>query len=279
MDEVSEGTVIIRSHGVGKAVYENIEKKGLKAVDATCVFVKNIQKKAEEYYNKGYIIVIVGDRNHPEVQGINGWCNGSAVICAEEDDLPPFKSSDKVCVVAQTTIPPEKFDIIVKNITAGNIKTVEVFNTICYTTIERQKEAAELSRQNDAVIVIGGKTSSNTKKLESICRLYNGNVIPVEYAEELDTDKIKKYEKVAIVAGASTPKELIKEVFLRMEQMVNANIIADSAETEEKKVLTEEAAEAVNAAEPALEKAAVEEIKAESAPKAETKVSAMDQAL
>lgn len=289
IEQIDKGTVIIRSHGAGKEVYKNIEQKNLRLVDATCVFVKNIHKKAEKFYLQGYQIVIVGDENHPEVQGINGWCGGTAIICNDENKLIDLKGCDKVCVLAQTTIPPEKFDKIVKNIANHNIKTVEVFNTICYTTIERQKEAALLSQQNDCVIVIGGKTSSNTKKLECVCKEYNDNVISIEYPEELDIDYIKKYKKVAVVAGASTPKELIKEVYLRMEQKVNANNIVDSAEEENKVVIdtataekeVADSTEAANAEIIAEQTAQTEkaEEKAESKPVTEEPISVMDQAL
>lgn len=244
IEGINSGTVIIRSHGVGKKVYEDIAKKGLNIVDATCIFVKNIQKKAEKYYKEGYQIVIIGDSNHPEVQGITGWCEGSAIICDDKDAVLDLCGHEKICILAQTTISPELFDKILKNIVTDKEKIVEVFNTICYTTIERQKEALKLSKLNDCIIVIGGKSSSNTKKLHDICKSECDNVISIEYPTELDIDSIKKFKKVAIVAGASTPKELIKEVYLRMEQVVNANINGDSVDTEVKDVVSN-AAEAV----------------------------------
>jgi (E)-4-hydroxy-3-methyl-but-2-enyl pyrophosphate reductase len=236
LDEIDSGTVIIRSHGAGKDVYQKIYEKGLNLVDATCSYVKYIQKKAEEYYNKGYQIVIIGDKNHPEVIGINGWCDNSAIICDEDCDKIDLSGYDKICVLAQTTFSPEKFENILKYI-VDDKKIVEVFNTICYTTVMRQKEAIQLARENDCVIVIGGKSSSNTQKLKSLCEKECNNVFSIENPNEIDVVDIKnKYNKVAIVAGASTPNELIKEVYLSMEQVVKANLDENSASTEQETV-------------------------------------------
>ncbi|MDD4002780.1 MAG: 4-hydroxy-3-methylbut-2-enyl diphosphate reductase [Clostridia bacterium] len=236
LDEIDSGTVIIRSHGVGKDVYSKIFEKGLNLVDATCSYVKNIQKKAEKYYKKGYQIVIIGDKNHPEVIGINGWCDNSAIICDEDCEKIDLSGYSKICVLAQTTFSPEKFENILKYI-VDDKKIVEVFNTICYTTVMRQKEAIQLARENDCIIVIGGKSSSNTQKLKSLCKNECDNVFSIEYPNEIDiVDIINKYNKVAIVAGASTPNELIKEVYLSMEQVVKANLDENSASTEKETV-------------------------------------------
>lgn len=278
LDEIEGGTVIIRSHGAGKDIYRQIEQKGLKLIDATCAYVRNIQKKAEDYYNKGYQIVIIGDKNHPEVKGINGWCGGSAIIIGDEEQNIDLSGFDKICVLAQTTFSPEKFEKILKNIDADK-KTVEVFNTICYTTVMRQKEARLLARENDCVIVIGGRASSNTQKLKEICQSECENVFSVEYPDELDIlSIIKKFKNVAIVAGASTPRELVKEVYSSMEQMVKADV----AETVNEQAIEEVAAEETAVSETAdvvtAEKSGEDVAKEDKQETGESVIVSMDQA-
>jgi 4-hydroxy-3-methylbut-2-enyl diphosphate reductase len=253
IDEIEGGTVIIRSHGIGEADYLKLMEKSVKIVDATCVFVKNIQKKAKEFYEKGYQILIIGDRYHPEVKGINGWCGGTAIICDDEGSVPDLSPYDKVCVLCQTTFSKEKYDKILKNIVKDGGKKVEVFNTICYTTIERQKEARELSRTNDCVIVIGGKVSSNTQKLKAICEEECSSVFSIETPAELDLEKIRQFKKVAIVAGASTPRELIKEVYSRMEQMINAGTPDEQEEVKVQEMTGQKEVEDIKAKEGAAE--------------------------
>ncbi|NLK16947.1 MAG: 4-hydroxy-3-methylbut-2-enyl diphosphate reductase [Clostridiales bacterium] len=253
IDEIEGGTVIIRSHGIGEADYLKLMEKSVKIVDATCVFVKNIQKKAKEFYEKGYQILIIGDRYHPEVKGINGWCGGTAIICDDEGSVPDLSPYDKVCVLCQTTFSKEKYDKILKNIVKDGGKKVEVFNTICYTTIERQKEAQELSRTNDCVIVIGGKVSSNTQKLKAICEEECSSVFSIETPAELDLEKIRQFKKVAIVAGASTPRELIKEVYSRMEQMINAGTPDEQEEVKVQEMTGQKEVEDIKAKEGATE--------------------------
>ena len=217
-DVPSGATLIIRSHGVGKAVYALCEERGIKLVDCTCVFVRRTQKIVDEQYAKGKTIVIVGEKTHPEVVGINGWCENTAyVFSTEEEDFSVLKEKDCV-VVAQTTYSEEKFEKIIKIL--GNIcdKTVEVFKTICYTTIGRQNEADELSRQCDAVLVIGGLNSSNTNKLYDICAKNCPHVFRLASAADLEYKTIKRFKKVGIVTGASTPNAQTQEVLLKMEK-------------------------------------------------------------
>ena len=217
-DVPSGATLIIRSHGVGKAVYALCEERGIKLVDCTCVFVRRTQKIVDEQYAKGKTIVIVGEKTHPEVVGINGWCENTAyVFSTEEEDFSVLKEKDCV-VVAQTTYSEEKFEKIIKIL--GNIcdKTVEVFKTICYTTIGRQNEADELSRKCDAVLVIGGLNSSNTNKLYEICAKNCPNVFRLSSAADLEYKTIKRFKKVGIVTGASTPNAQTQEVLLKMEK-------------------------------------------------------------
>ena len=215
-------TLIIRSHGVGRAIYEECERRNIKVVDCTCEFVRRTQRIVDENYRAGKTIVIIGEKSHPEVIGLNGWCNNGAYIFSSENEdfsvLPPKDG----CVVVQTTFSKEKFERIIKNLDNKYLKTVEIFKTICYTTVERQNEARELSKQCDAILVIGGLNSSNTNKLYDICAENCPNVFRLSNAAELEYKTIKKFKKVGIVMGASTPNAQTQEVLLKMEMETEA---------------------------------------------------------
>lgn len=212
--ELNEGTIIIRSHGVSKDVYDIITQKGLKIVDATCPFVRKIHKIVTEQCNEGRDIVIVGSNSHPEVEGIKGWCNRPVtVIETIEDVINLTKSPDtKLCVVSQTTFNYVKFKEIVSIICEKYNDTV-VLNTICNATEERQTEAYELARSCDAMIVIGSKHSSNTQKLYNICKNECENTIFIQTQEDLNLEDLKSFNSIGITAGASTPNNIIKEVY------------------------------------------------------------------
>ncbi len=215
-EEVDGGKIIIRSHGVGKDVYDRIKEKGLELIDATCPFVKKIHDIAEKYDKEGYKVVIIGKRNHPEVVGIGGWCRNGADVVESVQELEQYlktvKSDEKLCFVAQTTFSAKKYNEIVKKIVNSGLKTVEIFDTICYTTIERQSEAMDLASENDKVLVVGSKSSSNTTKLYETCKAVQKETYHIERVADLKNIFFKPDDKVAIVAGASTPEELILEV-------------------------------------------------------------------
>ncbi|MBR2903656.1 MAG: 4-hydroxy-3-methylbut-2-enyl diphosphate reductase, partial [Clostridia bacterium] len=220
LDEVPNGaTLIIRSHGVGKAVYEECERRDIKVVDCTCVFVKRTQNIVKERYEAGDCIVVIGEKKHPEVVGINGWCENTAYIFSSPDEDFSVLPDKRLCVVAQTTYSNEKFEKIVKNLNHNGEKTVEVFKTICYTTIGRQNEADELSRSCDAVLVIGGLNSSNTNKLYVICAKHCDFVFRLENAADFDYKNIKRFKKVGVVTGASTPDMQTQEVLNKMAEL------------------------------------------------------------
>jgi len=222
LSDVPDGaTLIIRSHGVGRGVYEECARRNIVVEDCTCQFVKKTQTIVDSHYRDGYAIVIVGERTHPEVVGLNGWCEGQAYIFSSPDDDFSILPEKKLCVVAQTTYSNEKFEKIIKNINENGEKTVEVFKTICYTTIGRQNEADELSRACDAVLVIGGLNSSNTNKLYDICAKNCAFVFRMENAADFDYKKIKRFKKVGIVTGASTPDMQTQEVLKKMADMAN----------------------------------------------------------
>ena len=230
--EVPSGaTLLLRSHGVGKAIYEECERRGIRVVDCTCAFVKRIQKIVEELSGTDREIVITGSAKHPEVIGLNGWCGGRAVVIDSPDSPEIAALSDKnVAVVSQTTFSEEKFDKIIKNIEKVCKKTVEIFKTICYTTKERQREAAKLAAECDAVIVLGGANSSNTQKLYEICKAGCENVFRLTSAEEFQPGKIKNFKNVGIVSGASTPLTQTQEVLFKMDNSMEEKVTNEMEE-------------------------------------------------
>lgn len=231
LDEFSGDTLIIRSHGVGKTVFEDAERRGIKVINRTCPFVMKTQKIVEEYSSKGYRIIIAGEKKHPEVVGLVGWCKGGKADVVDDDfERLSVSDEDKICLVAQTTYSTDKFEKILAFFSKKRIKTLEVFSTICYTTRERQEEAELLSRSCDAMVVIGGKCSSNTKKLADVCRRNCKTVFFVSNPDELDYNNLVKFKKVGIVAGASTPIGQSMEVFLKMEstEVKNSNAMEEA---------------------------------------------------
>ena len=230
--EVPSGaTLLLRSHGVGKAIYEECGRRGIRVVDCTCAFVKRIQIIVEELSGTDREIVITGSARHPEVVGLNGWCGGRAVVIDSPDSPEIAALSDKnVAVVSQTTFSEEKFDKIIKNIEKVCKKTVEIFKTICYTTKERQREAAKLAAECDAVIVLGGANSSNTQKLYEICKAGCENVFRLTSAEEFQPGKIKNFKNVGIVSGASTPLTQTQEVLFKMDNSMEEKVTNEMEE-------------------------------------------------
>ena len=176
LSKAEDATVIIRSHGISADVYHQLKDKKVRIVDATCPFVSKIHRIVEKKYQEGSCIVIVGNANHPEVEGINGWCNGAATVIGSVSEAENYSQEParKLCVVAQTTFNYKKFKDIV-DIFSKKSYDIDVMNTICNATEERQTEAAAIAGDSDAMIVIGGKHSSNTQKLYEICK----NVCPL----------------------------------------------------------------------------------------------------
>lgn len=219
LDGLTEGTLLIRSHGVGKALYDEAEGKGLKILDGTCPFVKKIHNIVHEKLANGMGIIIVGDGTHPEVIGINGWCENTAVILEDEEaaKTKEIPEKDRYAVVVQTTFRQAKFDKILEILQDRGVN-MEIHNTICSATEKRQTEAEELSKTVDKMIVIGGKNSSNTQKLVEICAKNCGNTVHIETICDLVLNNFGKYDKIGITAGASTPPAIIKEVVVTMSE-------------------------------------------------------------
>ena len=206
-------TVIVRSHGVGKYVYDLMEECGLNIVDATCPFVKKIHRIAERESKAGKHIIIIGNDKHPEVEGIKGWVCGQATVIenAEEAKALTVQNGEQLCIVSQTTFNYNKFQDLVEIICKKGYD-VESINTICNATEERQTEAKLIAGKVDAMIVIGGSHSSNTQKLFEICKKECENTYYIQTLGDFDMEKLQGMNTVGITAGASTPNNIIEEV-------------------------------------------------------------------
>lgn len=215
-----EDVIIVRSHGETKEFFEKARARNCKIIDATCPFVKKIQQLAEKAHRKGKQVVIVGDRLHPEVKGINGWCDNSAITVNSVEDAEGVLENHNrnlFFLVAQTTIKKELLDAVIRVFEINNVH-VEVNNTICNATALRQKSCAELAEICDAMLIIGGRESSNTGKLFEISEKKCKKTFFVEKIEDLPLHQIAKCNKIGIAAGASTPECVIKEVIATMSE-------------------------------------------------------------
>ena len=208
------GTIIIRSHGVSRAEEAAMHSLGFRVVDATCPFVKKIHRLVEKHSAQGDQIVIIGDSNHPEVRGIRGWSRSdlvSVVGCSEEARNLELDPGIPVTIASQTTFHAKKFQEIVE-IFKKKGYDINVLNTICNATEERQTEARQIAGKSDAMIVIGDKSSSNTQKLFEICRCECENTYYIQTSQDIDYDLLVAFNNVGITAGASTPNNIIEEV-------------------------------------------------------------------
>ncbi len=213
LERVQDGVVIIRAHGVSKAIYEQLQKKGLICIDATCPFVKRIHKIVEKESGDGKQIVIIGNPGHPEVEGIKGWSVTPAAVVESKEEAEKCRLSEAipVCLVSQTTFNYNKFKELVE-IFEKRGYDISVVNTICSATEERQTEARTIAAQVDAMIVIGGTHSSNTRKLFEICSAECEQTYFIQTLDDLHLELPKSVRLVGITAGASTPSNIIEEV-------------------------------------------------------------------
>ena len=216
---LKEGTVVIRSHGVGKAIYQELKENHLNYVDVTCPFVLKIHRIVEKQSHAGKHVVIFGDPDHPEVKGICGWCQGSYTVLKGRKDTEQFTppNGKDICVVSQTTFNYNKFkelvEILCKKRYDNSVLNIgNILNTICNATEERQKEAQNRAGEVDTMLVIGGRHSSNTQKLFEICKEECGNTYYIQTPVDLDSEMFHHSSYVGITAGASTPKKIIEEV-------------------------------------------------------------------
>jgi 4-hydroxy-3-methylbut-2-enyl diphosphate reductase len=218
LDEMTNGTVIIRTHGVPPETYEHATAKGLNVVDATCPLVTLVQNKAKQLVQEGYHLVIFGNPRHPEVIGTIGHAGGKATVIEHPEDIEKVHLPKRVGVVVQTTQETELLAALLAHL-APRCKEVKIFNTICNPTIERQEAARELARDVQVVIVVGGKNSSNTRHLAEVCREEGATAYHIEDATELDPQWVRGVENIGITAGASTPGWLMDQVIERLEKI------------------------------------------------------------
>ena len=213
LEQVTEGVVVIRSHGVPEGICAILKEKGISCVDATCPFVKKIHNIVAEESGKGKEIIIVGNESHPEVEGIKGWAKSKVTVLESKEEAEKFSTAPEteICIVSQTTFNYNKFKDIVEIIEKMGYH-ISVLNTICGATKERQNEAAHIAERVDAMIVIGDRQSSNTQKLFEISKKACNNTYYIQTLDDLELNQLGSAETVGITAGASTPNKIIEEV-------------------------------------------------------------------
>lgn len=217
LDELKKGTVIVRSHGVGPSVYDEIKEKGLNMVDATCPHVRKAQLAAHALSGENYQVIIIGEKRHPEVKSILEWAGDKAIAVETEEEATEVGRFGKIGVVAQTTFSGDKFKKIV-NVLLDKSPEVKIIRTICTATDMRQEAAVKLADEVDVMIVIGGKNSANTTRLAQLCAEKKCVTYHIETADEVREEWFDKSKKIGITAGASTPDWIIKEVYVKCQK-------------------------------------------------------------
>lgn len=221
VSEVEEGTLIIRAHGVVPSVVEDARNRGLDVLDATCPYVKKVHNAAERLVREGYQLIVVGESGHPEVEGIMGHAGDDAHVVSVPGDLDAIDLSRKVGVVVQTTQTPGALADVVAELSKQTMD-LRVINTICSATQERQDSAAELARRVDAMIVVGGKNSGNTRRLAEICTAACPKTHHIEDASEIEAAWFDGVSHIGVTAGASTPASHIERALVRMRSLLES---------------------------------------------------------
>lgn len=221
VSEVEEGTLIIRAHGVVPSVVEDARTRGLDVLDATCPYVKKVHNAAERLVREGYQLIVVGESGHPEVEGIMGHAGDDAHVVSVPGDLDSIDLSRKVGVVVQTTQTPGALADVVAELSKRTMD-LRVINTICSATQERQDSAAELARRVDAMIVVGGKNSGNTRRLSEICTAACPKTHHIEDASEIEAAWFDGVSHIGVTAGASTPASHIERAVVRMRSLLES---------------------------------------------------------
>jgi 4-hydroxy-3-methylbut-2-enyl diphosphate reductase len=212
------GRLVVRSHGASPEVLERAKSRGYQIIDATCPFVRKAQQNARKLFRRGYRVVIVGEKAHPEVKGIRSHVDGQTTVIESIDQAKRLKFGSKVGIIAQTTIPVDTFAAVVAEV-ARKARELLVFNTICSETARRQEGARRLARRVDAMLVVGGRNSANTSRLKGMCETICSETHHVETADEINGDWFRPGSTVGVVAGASTPGWLVKGIVDRLESM------------------------------------------------------------
>jgi 4-hydroxy-3-methylbut-2-enyl diphosphate reductase len=215
-DEIDSGTVVIRSHGVAPQELDRLRAKNLRIVNATCVLVRHVQEIAKQLEEEGYEVVIIGEENHPEVQGVMG-CVRHMVVVAEEGDLDKLPSGRRLGIVCQTTQSPEHFGRMLGAIGRGSFRELKVINTLCKEAIKRQESAIALCKEVDVMFVLGGLHSANTRRLAELCKKHNNATFHLQNWDELDKNVLFGKQVAGVTAGASTPNWVIDEFVKHLE--------------------------------------------------------------
>ena len=210
-----QGTLIVRSHGLHPQILQQAKAKGLNIVDATCPFVKKVQRYAAALRHDGYQVVIIGDKDHPEVQAIKGCSGNEIVVLGDKNQINRLDLGKKLCVVAQTTQSAINFSEIVSGL-VERAKEIKIYNTICEATSIRQKATLELAKRVDLMVIVGGRNSANTNRLVQLCRQINTPTYLVEVAEEIDPHWFEGKQQIGVSAGASTPHWIISQAVERL---------------------------------------------------------------
>ncbi len=218
LDEIKEGTVIIRSHGIDPGIIEKAKKRKITVLDATCPFVKKAQRRAAQLVSQGYQLIVVGERNHPEVIGILAHAKKKALVAENSDDIKSFHLSQRVGVVVQTTQLEANLKSVVSEL-LPKVFELSVFNTICDATLKRQMAAQQIAYDADVILVVGGKNSANTTHLAQMCHQINPNTHHIEVCSEIDSSWLIEDCTVGVTAGASTPKWILDEVVQELRSM------------------------------------------------------------
>jgi len=215
VEEISSGTVIIRSHGAKLGEYRAAKEKGLNIVDATCPFVKKAQDLVQLLTDEGYAVILVGEKDHPEVKGLVSYGAADIRVVESPEELKDLPRKKKIGIVAQTTVPREKLEAVV-SFCLNKASEIKVFNTICNATSIRQEESGELAKKVDLMIIVGGRNSANTRRLAEICKTIQPRTYHIEVADEIDFSWFDGVTKVGITSGASTPDWVVNEVVERI---------------------------------------------------------------
>jgi 4-hydroxy-3-methylbut-2-enyl diphosphate reductase len=218
VEEADAGTLVIRSHGVAPAVIEQAHARGLQVIDATCPHVSKAQEAARHLREQGYLVMVVGELGHPEVEGIRAYAGDDAIVVQEPTDLPKELTSEKIGIVVQTTQAADALKAIVDALQRRNI-TPTVRDTICFATRQRQEAAAELASTVDVMVVVGGRNSGNTTRLAKLCQAVCPQTYHIESVTEIDPHWFEKATLVGITAGASTPENQIIAVEQALERL------------------------------------------------------------
>jgi 4-hydroxy-3-methylbut-2-enyl diphosphate reductase len=223
LESLTDGIVVIRSHGAPLSTYRFLEKRGLCVVDATCPFVKKMHHQARTLQEDGYQLIIVGDSHHSEITSLTDSPDFSGVVVGSASELDHVKLSPKIGLISQTTQPMENLGAVAERL-LPSARELKILNTICSFTITRQAEAREIAAGVQAMIVIGGRNSANTRRLVEICREASSRTFWVETAMEIEPESLRGLERIGLTAGASTPEWIIEEVVARIDALGNSTV-------------------------------------------------------